>query len=104
MAGHRLVVIYPILSDWKKFLYLNVGAVLGIIASLFILPGNLRFAYWLCGAIVILATVNVLAFWRIRSKRRYDVTGGLKTSSKVIIYVGLLFFLLDLVLSYILRH
>jgi hypothetical protein len=87
------------------FLYLNVGAILGIVASLFILPGKLRFAHWLCGAIVILATVNVLAFWRLRnSKRSDDATRRLKTSSKVIIYAGLLFFLLDMVLSYIFRH
>jgi hypothetical protein len=84
-------------KTWQKFTLLNVGMVLGLFASLFVIPRNT--AIWILVVLfsAIVGTMNYLLFMRLRK------TAGGKSAkdtglSSVILFVGFLIFVLDFLL------
>jgi hypothetical protein len=80
---------------WQKFTVLNAGLLIGIFASLFVIPAST--SIWLVAAVsaAIVGVMNVLLFRRLRSAEAETSVNDSK-SSTVIIAVGFLIFLIDL--------
>jgi predicted membrane channel-forming protein YqfA (hemolysin III family) len=89
-------------KTWQKFTLLNISLVLGLIASLFVVPGNTPLG-WLAvvfGASV--AVMNCLLFARLRKPTGRESASDSRLST-VIVSAGVVIFLLDLLLTYIHR-
>lgn len=83
-----------LVKKWQKFTVLNVGILLGIVASNFMLPSNTPAWLWAAISIVVIITMNYLLVRKLRSAAgtpREQVKG-----STVIIAVGFLIVLIDM--------
>jgi len=87
-------------KTWQIFAALNVGLVLGISASLFMVPGNTPFWLWAAISGCFIMAANYLLFARLRKTSEPESTKDTKLSP-VLAWVGVLIFLLDLVLRLI---
>jgi hypothetical protein len=84
-------------KTWQKFTVMNVGIVVGLFVSLFVIPAttSIDLLVVICG--VFIATMNYLLFARLRK-----VAGGEEIRdtrlSTIVIVVGFVIFVLDVVL------
>jgi ABC-type branched-subunit amino acid transport system permease subunit len=88
-------------TTWKRALVVNVGALLGIGISLFVVSP--RTPLWLFAilSVVSVAVLNYVCFgWR---RTANGETGSSPSKSKVVICLGCLVLLLDLILRYVNR-
>lgn len=85
------------MSDWKRFVLLNIAALIGIGASLFMAPGNTPFWLWAVIAVVFLSVWNVLLF---RQRGRGSDRAG-RSMRTIMAVLGLALLIVDLILS---RH
>jgi hypothetical protein len=87
---------------WQKFTLLNVGLLLGVLASLFMVPGNTPTWLWAAISTTVVASMNYLAFARLRKVERGESIKYTKLTT-LVIALGFVFFLIDLFLS-LTRH
>src|SRR5665213_2757573 len=80
---------------WPILVLVNLAALAGILSTLFTLPGNIHFWMWAITSLIVLALVNYTAVVAVRNRRRQNKTSESKTVT-IIIYVGFVFFVLDL--------
>lgn len=89
------------MPTWKKALVVNVGGVIGVAISLFIVPAQTSLWLWAIVAVAVLTVLNfVFLVWR--RKDRNDPQRK-PSRSTVVICLGCVVLLVDLVLRY-LRH
>jgi Ca2+/Na+ antiporter len=86
------------MKTWKLFVLVNVGALVGIVGSLFIVPEATPIKLW--GSIAALAILIVNAGIILRRRRQ----GGKSNGATLILYAGFLLFVLDVLFSQYLRH
>jgi hypothetical protein len=83
------------MTPLRKFLIFNVAAVLGLVVSLFIVPGNTPFWLWGVIAIVVVAGLNVSLALK-RQGNRPDSKATIRTA---IIGLGAALLVIDIILS-----
>lgn len=83
-------------KTWQKFTLLNVGMVLGLFVSLFVVPRTTPIWFLAVLFSAIIGTMNYLLFMRLRKAAGGEPAKDARLSS-VIIFVGFLIFVLDLV-------
>ena len=83
------------MKTWKKVTLVNVGCLLGIGVSLFIVPPNTRLWVWATSSVVCLAGFNFFLHRRLQKG-----TGERKTgfTTGIVIFVGALAILLELII------
>ncbi|HEV2401993.1 MAG TPA: hypothetical protein VGS27_33990 [Candidatus Sulfotelmatobacter sp.] len=87
------------MPTWKKALVVNVGGVIGIAISLFIVPAQTSLWLWAIVAVAVLTVLNfVFLVWR--RKDRNDPQRK-PSRSTVVICLGCIVLLVDLVLRYL---
>jgi hypothetical protein len=87
---------------WKKAVVLNLAGLLGIASSIFVVPPNTPFVFWLIISAVALAVFNAALVWR----HRKAASGGSQGTSKVATVIGwvcVAFWILD-VLVHVIRR
>jgi hypothetical protein len=85
------------MSAWEKVALANVGGLLGIGISLFVVPPNTPLWIWTTVAVVCLAVFNYLIIRRLQ-----ESTGASKVGSapSIVIWLGVVVLLLELVFRY----
>jgi hypothetical protein len=85
------------MSGWKRVLLLNASAIIGIVISLFIVPGDTPFWLWETIAVVFLAACNVLLYFQQgRAKPRNS-----PSARTIIALMGFVLLIIDMIIS---RH
>jgi len=100
--GTSPVNIKKPLKRWKVLLILNGSSVAGLIISLFTLPSNTPFWWWVAISIVWLVGINFFALRRFRKWGQEPHT--LSTTNKVIMWVGVVIWFVFEILSKLFRH
>jgi hypothetical protein len=85
-------------GGWKRVLLINVGALVGIGISLFIVPEETPLWLWAAISLGALAILNYAQFaWHRRIIRR--TTNARQKWAMIIAILGTIFFILDLIFS-----
>jgi cytosine/uracil/thiamine/allantoin permease len=82
-------------KTWHKFAAANIGLVMGILASLWMVPGNTPLWSWLAIAGVFLAMANYLLYKKLKKTTDTESTQNTGRST-VLVWIGFLMFVLDL--------
>jgi hypothetical protein len=85
------------MKKWKRLVLVNLGALGGAVAALFIVPESTPVWIWGLVSLVFLVALNIAALKRKGSAEGRTVPS--KSGNKVIILLGLALLVLDLVLS-----
>jgi 4-hydroxybenzoate polyprenyltransferase len=80
---------------WLMLVLANTGALAGIVASLFILPGSSPFWLWATTSLSVLALINCATVLRL--KRGSQDRASPSKMTNVIVGIGFLLFLADLI-------
>jgi hypothetical protein len=80
----------------QKYALLNLGMVLGAIASGFVLPGNTPVWLWALVSAVVIGTLNYLLFITLRKGEGTRSQNDSRFST-ALVFLGFLIFVLDLV-------
>jgi drug/metabolite transporter (DMT)-like permease len=85
------------MTPWKKFVGVNVGMLIGIGISLFIVPPNTPFWLWAVIAAVFLAGMNYYLYRKLQKPPTESKSANLNT---IIIVIGSIIFLADIAYRY----
>jgi len=80
---------------WQKFTLLNLGALVGVFASLFMVPANTPTWLWAAIAGVVIAVLNYLLLAKLKKVERGESTKDTGLSTMVVV-AGFLVFIFDL--------
>jgi uncharacterized membrane protein YfcA len=83
-----------LVKKWQKFTVLNAGMLLGVLASIFMLPSDTPTWLWASVCIVVIVAMNYLLLGKLRGSS--GAQAKLPRSSTLIIAVGFLIFVIDL--------
>jgi hypothetical protein len=85
------------MSAWKKVALVNVGGLLGIGISFFVVPPNTPLWIWATVSVVCLAVFNYLIIRRLQKSTGERKIGS---ASSIVIWLGVVVLLLELVFRY----
>jgi hypothetical protein len=88
------------MKPWKKYAAINVGAVLGVGLSIFIVPDNTPFWLWLT---IGTATIAIFNFFLYRRMQRPPGKPQGEPLPKIIVWICTAFFLIELVFHFLHR-
>jgi hypothetical protein len=91
------------LKPVKRAFFVNGWGIVGILLTLFMVPGDLPFWIWAASSCAALVLMNCVAFWRptpANTKKEDRRVAGRVSRSDLIIYGGAAFLALDLIWRY----
>ena len=87
---------------WPVLVLTNFAAFVGIVSSIFVLPGNIRFWLWATNSLMILALINYFTVTTLKKRDSRDRTPQSKTVTAITLG-GFLLFILDLLYGFMHR-
>jgi hypothetical protein len=90
----RVATWYDSVTHWQKPVLLNIAGLVGVVVSLFIVPGETPFWLWCVIAIVVIAALNTILYV---GRRR--VADSARTARTAIVIVGVMLLMIDVIVS-----
>ena len=87
---------------WQKVMLVNCAVLIGVVISLFAVPGRTPLWLWATVAIVVMAAMNYVLFVRSRGLHS-DATSTSRVTTAVIV-AGLLLLVLDVIVNHLSSH
>ena len=85
------------MSSWKKVALVNMGGLLGVAGSLFILPPNTPLWIWATASVVCLAALN---YFLIRRLRKSTGERTVRPTANIVMWLGIVVLLMELAFRY----